>query len=67
MRINKDTREINMEFMKIRPGTAFMFEDKTYFKCEGDAAVDLVSGEIIRPANWNTCTIYPGATVQLGT
>lgn len=64
MYINKENK---MDFEKIRKGTVFTFDGKTYLKCEGDAAVDLVSGDLIHPANWNLCFIHPRASLKLGT
>ena len=67
MIIYKDNKNRTMEFAKVRPGTVITFEGKTYLRCEGDAAVDLITGEIIRPVNWDTCLIYNKASLKLGT
>ena len=64
MIINKDRKY--MEFEKIRSGTVFTFDDKTYLKCEGDAAVDVMTGEIIHPVGWDTCILYLKASLRLG-
>ena len=66
MIINKENKQISMDFEKIRKGTVFTFDGKTYFKCEGDGAVDLVTGDLIHPANWDPCFIHPKASLKLG-
>lgn len=67
MIINTESKQLIMEFEKIRKGTVFTFENKTYLRCEQETAVDLSTGDIIRPVDWNICCIYPRASLQLGT
>ena len=66
MIINKDRKQ-KMEFAKIRPGTVFTYEGKTYFRAQEETAVNLTSGEILHPANWDECIVYNKASLKLGT
>ncbi len=66
MLINKERKQ-TMEFAKVRPGTVFTFENKTYFRAQEEAAIDLVTGEILHPANWDECIVHNKASLKLGT
>lgn len=59
-----------MEFDKVRIGTVFVHDRRTYIKACRDnevCAVDLEKGTIIDPTtnDFKDCYIYPGAAIRL--
>lgn len=64
------TNKRPMEFDKVRPGTIFTSDGKTYMKVVfGDdmLAVEMESGAVINPtaSDFKECLIYPGAVIKL--
>lgn len=61
-------KERFFEFDEIRDGTVFSYKDGVYIKTNTNTAVNLETGEFIESGDvykWNTCTIYPRASLKL--